>query len=51
MLEPEIADLSEILTGLVTNSESQAVKWAQIIIKKMQEKGWNIVTDDALDGG
>jgi hypothetical protein len=41
MLPPEIADLKSVLLGMVTNSESQAIRWAHQITKQMAEKGWS----------
>lgn len=49
MIEPEVAALTEILlNGVnVTNSESQAARWARDIIRQMREAGYMIESINA----
>lgn len=43
MLEPKIADLRDILLGMVTNSEMQATGWARDIIEKLKLGGYELI--------
>lgn len=42
MLPPDVAELRTVLLGMVTNSEEQATRWAQWIIKDMALRGWEM---------
>jgi hypothetical protein len=50
MIPPEIADLRDVLLAIpVTNSETQATKWAWMVADAMKAKGWAIDHDPMGD--
>ena len=49
MIPPEVATLRDILLGMVTNNESQALGWAQKIITDLGHVGLEIAEIPAKD--